>query len=118
MPIKKQDLTLSLMRHLLGSIDLSDIKVEEEMTEIERDGYCAQIFAVFPLIEKDIKKMLYQQLMFISNNSENWEQVIFGRGTFNGLDLLLEKWEKATSEYENKHKGKEGFDKNSPLLEI
>ncbi len=118
MPPKKQDLTLALMRNLLGSIDLSDVEVEEEMTETERDGYCAQVFAVFPIIEKDIKKMLYQQLLFSSNNAETWEQVLVSRGTCNGLYLLLEKWKKATAEYEDKHKGKEDFDKNNSLPEL
>jgi hypothetical protein len=106
------------MRNILGSIDLSDVEAEKEMSKTERESYCAQIFAVFPILEKDIKQMLFQQLMFSSNNAENWEQVVFGRGTFNGMDLLLEKWKKASLEYEEKNKNKEEINIHNPLPEL
>jgi len=96
--------SLELLRHELASIDLSDVQEEEEMPETERIAYCAAIFAVFPRLEKDIKEMLHEQLMFVCNEASNWEQVVFGRGTFNGMDLLLEKWKKASAEYQSKHK--------------
>ena len=104
MPVKKEDLSLKAIRHMLASIDLSDFQDEEEMSESERLDYCAAIFAIFPRLENDIKRMLYEQLMFASNEAGNWEQVVFSRGTFNGMDLLLEKWKKASAEYQSKHK--------------
>lgn len=121
--MKKDDQSIKLMRHLLGSIDLSDIQEEEkELSEADRKAYCSAIFAVFPRIKKDIKKLLYEQLMFISNNAENWEQVIFGRGTFNGMDILLEKWQSATTEHEaNVKEGlkeNKNIDKNNPISQI
>jgi hypothetical protein len=119
---EKEDLSVKVIRHLLASIDLSDIKEDEEMSESDRKAYCSAIFAVYPRIEKDIKKLLYEQLMFSSNNAETWEQVIFGRGTFNGMDLLLEKWKKVAVEHEaNVKEGlKEGknIDKSNPMPEI
>ena len=108
--------TLGLQRHLLGSIDLSD--VDEEMNESERKEYVAAISAVFPRLEKDIKKFLYQQLMYSSNQAENWEQVIFGRGTFNGLSLLLEYWKTINQEQLEKSIPKQQFDANVPIGEI
>lgn len=121
---KKEDLSLEAIRKMLGSINLDECQEEEkELSEADRKAYCSAIFAVFPRIEKDIKKMLYAQLMFISNNAETWEQVIFGRGTFNGMDLLLEKWKKASIEHEANLKegleeNKKGFDKNNPIPEV
>ena len=76
--------TLKLLRHSLGSIDLSDIE-QEEMSEAEAKEYNAAISAVFPRIEKDIKKFLYEQLLFMSNEAQTWDHVLFGRGTYNGL---------------------------------
>lgn len=101
---------------MLASIDLSDIPEPKDQTEAERKGYCAQIFAIFPVIEKDIKELLHAQLMFISNEAANLEQVSFGRGTFNGMDILLEKWKKAAAEHIPIPK--EEFDKNSPISEL
>jgi hypothetical protein len=90
--------TIALQRNLLGSIDLSDLDNSEE-TEQERKDYCAAIFAIYPRIEKDLKKFMYEQLLFSSNQAVSWEQVIFGRGTFNGLSLMLEHWKLAQAEH-------------------
>ena len=107
--------SLKVLRNQLGSVDLSD--VDEEMTEQERKEYVAVISAVFPRIEKDIKKFLYDQLLFISNKSENWDHVLFGRGTFNGMSILLEHWKQAHVEHESKSK-KEEFNKTNILPEL
>ncbi len=99
---KQEKLTLELMRHLLGSVDLSDIfsEDEKEESEAERRAYCAAIFAIWPRLEKDLKKMMYEQLIFSSNESEDWFQTILGRGTFNGLSLAFERWKVASAEHE------------------
>lgn len=110
---RQEEASSALLRHQLGSIDLSDVTEDEEMSESERRDYCAAIFAVFPRLEKDIKKFLYQQLMFSSNNATTWEQVIFGRGTFNGIDLLLDHWQKAQAEHIPPPQ--EDFDRHSPI---
>ena len=111
------DNSLELLRHELGSIDLSDIQ-DEDMNESERKEYIAAISAVFPRIEKDIKKFLHTQLMFSSNNAENWEQVIFGRGAFNGMDLLLNHWKKANNEFLSGLQKDEEMDENNPMPEL
>lgn len=116
-PLSQKNLDIALVRHLLGSIDLSDVK-EEEQTEGERKEYCGAICAVFPRLEKDMKRFLYDQLMFVSNQADTWERVIFGRGTFNGMSLLYEHWKKANDEHLEKTKPKETFDKHSPIGQI
>src|SRR3990167_9617159 len=90
--------TISLQRNLLGSISIEDV-TEGEETEADRKAYCAAIFAVFPRLEKDLKKFLHAQLLFSSNQADTWERVIFGRGTFNGISLLLEHWQQAHNEH-------------------
>lgn len=108
---------VSLIRHQLGSVDLSDVATDEEMLESERKEYCAAISAVFPRLERDIKKFIYEQIVFMARGSADWNQVMFGRGTVNGFDLLLDHWRLAHNENMEKSQPK-NFDKNSPIGEV
>ena len=108
--------SIALMRNLLGSVSLEDVE-QEEMTESERKDYCAAISAVFPRLEKDIKKFLHEQLLFMATNGVDMEQIQFARGTFNGLDMLLDHWRIVHLEYISKIP-KEEFDKTSPINQI
>lgn len=92
--------TIELQRHLLASLDLSDIE-DKMLTEVERKAYVASIFAVWPRLEKDLKKFMYDQLLFASQKAATWEQVLFARGTFNGMDLIFEHWKIAANEFES-----------------
>ena len=83
---------------------------EKLITEQERRDYCTAIFAIFPRLEKDIKEEMYKQL--ISTYSENVAtsktkeerdfEIIRGNGIMEGMAILLEKWQVAKSEIENK----------------
>lgn len=115
---KTRDKTIELQRHLLGSIDLSDVEDAKELSEEEKRARVDIIGAAFPFIERDIKKFLYEQLMFSSNQALDWEQVLVGRGTFNGMDLLLEHWKKDRVEFLAKATPKEEFDEHNPVGEI
>ena len=110
--------SLELLRLELGSIDLSSTQEDKEMSESERKDYCAAISSVFPRLEKDIKKFLYEQLMFTSNRAEDWDRVIFGRGTFNGMDILLNHWRIASLEHTAKTVPEEEVDKSNPIAEL
>ena len=110
--------SLALMRNMLGSIDLSDVDTKEEMSENERREYCAVISGVFPRLERDIKIFLQHQLEFSANEAGDWGQVLFGRGTFNGIDLLLEHWRTAHNEHLERIKGQKDFEKHSPIGEL
>lgn len=94
------DPTIKLQRHLLASLDLSDIE-DKMMSEVEQKAYAAAIFAVWPRLEKDLKKFMYDQLLFASQKATTWEEVLFARGTFNGMDLLFEHWKIAANEFES-----------------
>ena len=115
--IEKQKPDIVLMRKLLGSIDLSEIEKDKTMTEQERKDYCATISAVFPRLEKDIKKFLYEKVKWSVIESECWEQLIFGRGTLNGMSELLEYWQRAHNEHLERLVPDENFDKNNPIGE-
>ena len=98
-----KDQSIELQRKLLGSIDLKDLEEKDQSAE-DRKNYCAAIFSVFPRLEKDLKRFMHEQLMFSSIQAATWEQVLFGRGTFNGLDLMLEHWKTAAAEYRAEHR--------------
>jgi len=105
---------LKLIRHRLGSIDLSDIS-EKEQTPAERAAYCAAISASFPRLEEDIKKLMYAQVLWGAKAAANWDQVVFGRGVLEGMALLLDRWRLANDEHLNQRE--ESFDKHNPLPE-
>lgn len=107
---------LAVMRHLLASIDLEDIE-DEKMSESERKEYNGAISAVFPRLEKDIKRFLHTQLMFVSNQATDMNQISFGRGTYNGMAILLEHWKKAHLEH-TVVEPKEDFDKHEVVGEL
>ena len=113
-----EKLSVDLIRQLLAVINLEDIQDDKEQTEQDRKEYCATISAVFPRLEKDIKKFLHAQLIKTSMQAETWEHTLVGRGVFAGMELLLEHWEKANTEHLEHGKPKEDFDRSHPFSEV
>lgn len=109
---KKEEVTsVSLMRRILGSIDLSEEPNEEVFNN--RAG------AIFKdVIEPKLKKMAREQERFTTAEAANWDQAMFGRGTLNGIELVREEFEKAYSAYQQANQPKEPFDERNPLPEI
>lgn len=110
--------SLQLIRHQLGSVDLSDVREDPELKEEEQKNYDAAISAVMHHLERDIKRLQYQQLEFMGLNAEHYGQVIFGRGTFNGADLLLHLWKEAHTRHLARSEGNEQPDQSTPIGEI
>ena len=106
---------IKLIRHSVGSIDISDIK-DEERTESERKNYVGQIYAVFPAIEKDIQRLMKEQILLIAE-AENFDKLNFGRGTCNGISLLYELWKGVAAEAKPQPK-EEIKNVNSPVGEL
>ena len=107
--------SVEVLRHALGSIDISDVPNDKEMTEAERKQYVSIIAAAWPKIEKDIKQFMYKQVLAITE-SENWEKVNYGRGTCNGLSLLYDYWKQIDAESKTPPAG--SFDKTNPMPEV
>lgn len=110
--------TIALQRNLLGSIDGLFDESKDEMSVEERRNYCATIAQIFPVLEKDLKRYMQEQLKFQSLEADSWEKVCFGRGTFSGIELIYEHYKKVVDEHIDNSKGKETFDKFAPLNEI
>ena len=112
-------LSLDLVRKSLAIASLEDVE-DKEQDESARREYCGAIAAVFPRLERDIKKFLHDQLVNTSMKSGTWEEVLVGRGVFAGMEILLEHWKSAKAEYENRlsENKKEEFDRAKPVAEL
>lgn len=109
---KKEEVTsVSLMRRILGSMDISEEPNEEVFNN--RAG------AIFKdVIEPKLKKMAREQERFTTAEAANWDQAMFGRGTLNGIELVREEFEKAYAVYRQSNQPPEPFDKQNPLPEV
>lgn len=113
---KKEDSTsVKLMRHLLGSVDLSDVKPIQTMKEGERRDFAASIAIVFPKIQRVIKPLIDEQ-KDAGYTLEGDTQFI--KGTMNGIYLVLEAFENLKDEHVEDTKPKEDFDPHASLPEL
>lgn len=124
---KEVEKSAELIRHLLGSIDLADIeKLQETKLKpadaMARAGDVELFYKTH--FEKVLKLFIQEQLEFIGIGKrdeignkigiETLEQLMFARGTINGL-LLIKQWcEQQRSLSLSRFKGKE----EEPLEEL
>lgn len=115
-----------LTRYNLGAISVEDLMTfEDDPADAEgeegRKAYVARIHSMLPFLKVEMKRAIALQLDFNSRWSENWMQVIFGRGGINSLTVIVERWEKLSLEHlENLQAEKEkneDFNKNTPVAE-
>jgi len=115
-----EEAAVTLTRHLLNSIDLGDARSKLTMTPEERKEYVARISSNFDLLERLLKRLVIAQeeamargameLKSVSDKPET--QVVFGRGTINGIMLVWDELDGYFKEHmENLPRGKESFDK-------
>lgn len=108
-------LTSDLMRSILGSIKIDDIQEPEFANTEEKTVYLAEaVAALRRFIEPRCKKLIAQQKDFLADQAEG-QQVIFGRGSMNGIKLVLESFEKDLIEYQELTKPPEPFDRHKIL---
>jgi len=94
-----------LTRHLLGSIDLSDVEpLKRNLTPDQRQAYVAEMSSVFVRIKPLLKDFIEKQKDFMASGGEMYhgqeeKQIIFARGTINGLYLILDELQKLYREH-------------------
>jgi len=92
--MKEQENSAKLLRHLLKSIDLSDID-ELERQELSDEAFynrAADIEMFYKNhLEKVLKLLIQKQLEWIGTQIQNNDQLMFARGTINGL-FLIQNW--------------------------
>jgi len=110
---KKQDygaLSTALMRRILGSIDASEEPTDEVFNN--RAG------GIYDIVAPKLNKLIREQERFTTAEAADWSQAVFGRGTLNGIELVLEEFKKAYDIYQQSNQPPESFDKQNPLPEL
>jgi hypothetical protein len=105
--------SVELNRHQLGSINLNDRLVIHTLKGTARTNYIrsAELVFVNEAFKNEIKALIQAQLEFIANQASDFDQVLFGRGTINGLFILEEVFEKYHNEFIELTKQPEDFDR-------
>lgn len=98
-------LSAELMRALLGSVSFDDIKNRPPMTAEERRIYEQTVAAFYPhVIEPAINRLIGAQEQLMGRGSAEQreigivdpkDQVLFCRGTMNGIELVKEEFKEA-----------------------
>jgi uncharacterized protein (UPF0305 family) len=107
-------------RHVLGSINLSDVVDINSFTPADKLNYLKEAEGVYQneVFQNELKVMVQTQLEFIGLNAKNYDEVIMGRGTMNGIDLMLERFSALHNEYIQAIKPEDtNFDRFNPLPE-
>lgn len=90
----------SLARDILKVKDFSQVK--RALSADERKAYCADAAVILNTqVFKDIiNEIQYDQLVFMGLQSDNDRQLMIGRGTINGADLVEERITTLAAEHE------------------
>jgi len=101
-----------LMRHQIGSINLSDLIDISTLTLSERKKYLQDAETLWnnPVFKNEIKFIIQKQIEFIGMEARDILEVSVGRGTVNGATLLSERIQALHIEYIEDTKPKEKFD--------
>ena len=109
----------TLIRHLLASIDLTDIvaiQLEEDSIDEKSEMGRATDTEIFykNIFSKIIKTMYQAQLEFMGKEAETTDQVIFSKGTINGLSLVKEWFEDQDALAKSRHNQPKEEEEPSP----
>lgn len=89
--LDKEESLLTVARHTLGSIDLVDLEDPTPKGEDDFIAYTAQAAQFYDFFEKEAMRAIKMQHDWWFTNAENWDQTMFGRGTSNGIQLILDR---------------------------
>lgn len=110
-------LSANMMRHLLSSINLDDARINKPVAGNELREHNARISALYAgSVEISLKKLIVAQEEYgirMANNAN----LMFARGTLNGIMLIDEMFKDAIREHEASRKDTEPEDKHSMFSE-
>lgn len=113
-PRKEESTNAALMRHLLGSIDLSDVKALP-FKDAERKDFAATIGIAYPKMERVINQLIAEHKDFALTHDGDR---VFQEGTLNGFYIALEAFQEWRDEHQENTKPKEDFDPHTTLPEL
>jgi len=119
---KKANNTIKLYRELMAGITLEDVKLPTiQDGDKYRDfcRYCDEVYTndFFELIRKE---MLFAQVSKTAIDSQDVDQLQFGRAVINGLALVDEIFKKYSMDFQEKFlgKGEEDFNPNDSFNQV
>ena len=92
-------------REQLGSIS----SIEENLTENETKDRNARIASNYKMLERIVAEYIKEQKDFLANQCENENQLLFSRGTINGLYLISEAFKSYKGQHDEITKSPEQF---------
>ena len=95
-----------------------DIFKPQDMSEEDRKNYAGAIYSIWPYLEKDLKRFLMGALVEWRIEAPKWDEVLRLRGKYDGVESIYQYYKSLVEEHEFNNKGKEPFDKHSPLGSI
>ena len=104
--IEKEYVLLNLEQ--LGSIS----SIEEYLTEGEIKDRNARIASDYKILERIVAEYIKEQKDFMANQCENGQQLLFSRGTVNGISLLGEAFTSFKGQHDEITKPKENYNPN------
>jgi hypothetical protein len=99
---------------------------EEPLDDDKRKKHNASVFAVFPVLEKDINRLIFEQLEETYRDNvemaKTREEVVLatvrGNGIIQGVGMLLDKWKADAQAHQADGKSPEKFDKFKVIGEV
>jgi hypothetical protein len=93
----------------LGVFSSKEIQDSDKLQGAERKIYLQNAALIYsnPVFVNEIRLLIEAQKEFIACESEDYQQVCIGRGTINGLTLILERVEAFKNEYNSITKGED-----------
>lgn len=93
-------LPYSVTRHQIGSIDKNEVRYLEKMSHQDLDEHKSDISGIYmePAFKRELNCMLDTQVYWLGQEADGDRQQTFGKGTINGISLVLERFELINSE--------------------
>ncbi len=121
------ELTADVTRRMLGSVTLEDARHAKPMREDRIRAFEVHMGAIFKdFVEPRLTRLLIAQQELMSLGSEEMrqlhrsvrDQIVYGRGSINGIMLVYEEFREAFDAYMSRSSGTEPFDKYKLFPEL
>jgi hypothetical protein len=86
--------------------------------EVSDEVFNNRAGAIYDIVKARWDKRIREQERFTTAEAANWDQAIFGRGTLNGIELVLEDFKTVNAAWKQANLPPEPFDKQNPLPEL
>lgn len=99
-------------RSFLGSIDKDQVQYIKGMSISEHDEHVGSISSIYQkrAFSLELNSLMDSQVYWMGEQADGDRQHLFGKGTLNGIQLVLERFQLLDSESRERTKPKEKFD--------